>query len=293
MPISDYSTNRDANAEIPPGDIRAESFATQQIVNSIRQIMADIAGYVGTDVQDIIDAIDALQIDVAALEAWVASPPQASTTQSGMIEIATNAETGGQAGGTDTTRAVTPDDLSFHSGKKETRLLTITATNTTNVLDIGTNWKMIEMAWALTPSADSDVGFQISYDNGSTWQNTAASHNNFILFQDCSGAPTTPAAASGTTAYFGMAFNNTMQDAASTGYGYKGYGLLTRDPNPKALSLTSLDYNMSYVNSNPSLINAKGISYITSGTNVLNALRILAITGASTLTGWVKIEIYY
>jgi len=45
MGLSDYSTDRDSNASIAPGNIRAVFFEDQQIVNSIRQIMADLAGY--------------------------------------------------------------------------------------------------------------------------------------------------------------------------------------------------------------------------------------------------------
>lgn len=47
MPLSNYSPVRDTNATIPPGDIRVEEFKYQQIVNSIRQIMADLAGFLG------------------------------------------------------------------------------------------------------------------------------------------------------------------------------------------------------------------------------------------------------
>jgi hypothetical protein len=43
MGVGAYSTVRDTNATIAPGDIRAEEFTQQQIVNSIRQLMADIA----------------------------------------------------------------------------------------------------------------------------------------------------------------------------------------------------------------------------------------------------------
>lgn len=45
MPISAYSPIRDNNASITPGDIRSPDFAKdQQIINSIRQLMADLAG---------------------------------------------------------------------------------------------------------------------------------------------------------------------------------------------------------------------------------------------------------
>lgn len=46
MPISAYSTDRDTNATIAPGNIKAPASDNwaQQMVNSIRQIMADIAG---------------------------------------------------------------------------------------------------------------------------------------------------------------------------------------------------------------------------------------------------------
>lgn len=50
MPISSYSTDRDTNAGIAPGNIRAKDFSLQQIVNSIRQLMADLAGLVFTDI---------------------------------------------------------------------------------------------------------------------------------------------------------------------------------------------------------------------------------------------------
>ncbi len=60
MPISSYSTNRDSNAGIPPGNISVpfSEFWAQQIVNSIRQLMADLAvdfaaGGVGAGVQTI------------------------------------------------------------------------------------------------------------------------------------------------------------------------------------------------------------------------------------------------
>lgn len=43
MPISAYSPIRDDNASIPPGDIRSTKTEDQQILNSIRQLMADLA----------------------------------------------------------------------------------------------------------------------------------------------------------------------------------------------------------------------------------------------------------
>lgn len=42
MPISDYSPIRDENANIVPGNIRSRHPEEQQIINSIRQIMADL-----------------------------------------------------------------------------------------------------------------------------------------------------------------------------------------------------------------------------------------------------------
>lgn len=47
MPISAYSPIRDSNASIPPGDIRSPKTEDQQIINSIRQLMADLAGFAG------------------------------------------------------------------------------------------------------------------------------------------------------------------------------------------------------------------------------------------------------
>lgn len=44
MPISDYSPIRDDNANIIPGNIRSRHPEEQQTINSIRQIMADLAG---------------------------------------------------------------------------------------------------------------------------------------------------------------------------------------------------------------------------------------------------------
>lgn len=45
MPISAYSAVRDNNAAIAPGDIRTDDSKQQQIINSIRQLMADLAGF--------------------------------------------------------------------------------------------------------------------------------------------------------------------------------------------------------------------------------------------------------
>lgn len=44
MPLGSYSTDRETNSTIPPGDIRAENLWGQQLVNAIRQLMADLAG---------------------------------------------------------------------------------------------------------------------------------------------------------------------------------------------------------------------------------------------------------
>lgn len=44
MPIADYSSIRDTNASIVPGNIRSSVPGNQQILNSIRQLMADLAG---------------------------------------------------------------------------------------------------------------------------------------------------------------------------------------------------------------------------------------------------------
>lgn len=49
MPISAYSSIRDDNALIEPGNIRSPDFARdQQIINSIRQLMADLAAFRAT-----------------------------------------------------------------------------------------------------------------------------------------------------------------------------------------------------------------------------------------------------
>lgn len=44
MPLSAYSPIRDNNAVITPGDITVDSPKLQQLVNSIRQLMADMVG---------------------------------------------------------------------------------------------------------------------------------------------------------------------------------------------------------------------------------------------------------
>ena len=44
MGVIDYSSDRDSNANIAPGNIRSNDFRRdQQIINSIRQLMADLA----------------------------------------------------------------------------------------------------------------------------------------------------------------------------------------------------------------------------------------------------------
>lgn len=51
MAVSDYSTNRDSNASIAPGNIRSnDPSRDQQIINAIRQLMADMAGFSGQQV---------------------------------------------------------------------------------------------------------------------------------------------------------------------------------------------------------------------------------------------------
>lgn len=50
MPISAYSADRDTNAGIAPGNIRSPDFARdQQQINSIRQLMADLAAVLNVD----------------------------------------------------------------------------------------------------------------------------------------------------------------------------------------------------------------------------------------------------
>lgn len=49
MAISDYSATRDNNASVTPGNIRSnDPSRDQQIINAIRQLMADLADFVGT-----------------------------------------------------------------------------------------------------------------------------------------------------------------------------------------------------------------------------------------------------
>lgn len=49
MAIGDYSTTRDSNANIAPGNIRSNDYTRdQQLINSIRQLMADLASTVET-----------------------------------------------------------------------------------------------------------------------------------------------------------------------------------------------------------------------------------------------------
>lgn len=48
MAIGDYSTTRDNNASVTPGNIRSnDPSRDQQIINAIRQLMADMAGFAG------------------------------------------------------------------------------------------------------------------------------------------------------------------------------------------------------------------------------------------------------
>ena len=50
MPASNYSTDRDSNASIAPGNIRSEDYRRdQQIINAIRQLMADLASMTAGD----------------------------------------------------------------------------------------------------------------------------------------------------------------------------------------------------------------------------------------------------
>lgn len=219
----------------------------------------------------------------------IAANPDASTTVKGHIEIATNTETGGQAGGTDTARAVTPDDLTFHSGRKETRIVALSAV-TTNVLDLGTSWAFIELDWVIVPSVDGTVGFQVSYDNGSSWQTTAASHNSHVIFTNISGAPAT---VSGTPLsnpnYFGLAHVNTVE-ATSNAWGTRGQGIITK--NVVATGFTSFDYYSSWFDNSSALISVKGLAWLQTSTNSVNAIRFTSPSGA-TLNGYVKMEIYY
>lgn len=48
MALNNYSTTRDSNATISPGDLRSNDYARdQQIINAIRQLMADLAAFAG------------------------------------------------------------------------------------------------------------------------------------------------------------------------------------------------------------------------------------------------------
>lgn len=77
MGVDDYSPDRDTNAGIVPGNLRAESTRDQQIINAIRQLMADLAvvaleGDLGTALQpeDIGVTVQAWN---AALDTYAAS----------------------------------------------------------------------------------------------------------------------------------------------------------------------------------------------------------------------------
>ena len=70
MPIGDYSTDREANADIAPGNIRApaEHSWAQQIINSIRQLMADLAtGLFGGGVSPTFDTVTADTVTVTGI----------------------------------------------------------------------------------------------------------------------------------------------------------------------------------------------------------------------------------
>lgn len=61
MPISAYSTDRDTNAGIVPGNIRVRDPELQQLVNSNRQLMADLAALGITPfIEGLLNDIDAL-----------------------------------------------------------------------------------------------------------------------------------------------------------------------------------------------------------------------------------------
>lgn len=61
MPISAYSTDRDTNAGIVPGNIRVRDPELQQLVNSNRQLMADLAALGITPfIEGLLNDVDAL-----------------------------------------------------------------------------------------------------------------------------------------------------------------------------------------------------------------------------------------
>lgn len=73
MPIPAYSPIRDDNALITPGDIRIDDPKYQQIVNAIRQLMADLAGF------SLSGSIDDLTVDTLTVNTAVSLPANQQT----------------------------------------------------------------------------------------------------------------------------------------------------------------------------------------------------------------------
>lgn len=187
MGITSYSSNRDANGSIPPGDIRANTFEIQQIVNAIRQLMADLAGYLG-----------------------------------GPITLPGDLTITGDIFADDFTGDVLTGNSVLSGGNRIDQWVTIkneqlTGQTTYNVTDIGGYRRLRINMWLRPVTTDNAVSMRWSSNNGVSYFSTAGDYLMNIHYTT-EAAPTVPAAgASATTDRIPITFSNVVEATGGLG----------------------------------------------------------------------------
>lgn len=214
MPISGYSPIRDNNAAIAPGNIRTDDPQQQQIVNSVRQIMADLADF----------QVNGSFTNLTATNATITN-----------LTVGTSLILPGAAAPTPTvegdTRWDTDDDwliIGDGAGQKifkpsvwetinpHTVFSAQTALTFTNLSAYSQLWLRI---WGTTNTDNNNVGITTSTNNGVSYDNGASTYN----YQYLRGNAAAVATALGTTFSFFLMNVATLGNAANEQFQYDIY----------------------------------------------------------------------
>ncbi|HBO3938723.1 TPA: hypothetical protein L4T48_002269 [Pseudomonas aeruginosa] len=201
-PSAEYPQGSFKNRTTP--DAKDGSYLEKDWANDKEGFFQSLLSQAGIAANGAVDAVGASQYFsalTAIIESLSPTPPDASTTVKGIVELATSTET---QGGTDAAKAVTPAGLaSVLSGKQDadatlTALAALTVAANELIYATGTDkfatTDLTAFARTLLDDADaaaarSTLGVLNPIGEGQTWQNVTANRAKATTYTNTTGRP--------------------------------------------------------------------------------------------------------